>query len=343
MTTLPSLTWKALPVYVPTSGITNATAFIASLKVALEQTVYSDGTTRTPGSGIAWTPSTGSDGTLICTPASSSLGLQVLFSQYSASRTNQKMATTLQSGLAMAGNSYSVAANYVSMILNGTYSSTNVSEPVSPGGRFFGWTIGHWSGYNGYLTYCDLYVYESQDALAIVANSGGYGYGEPLIVGGFIDPGVDSSITKCAEIDGKVYGVMTSGYFPSWSGTDFWSGYTNCFMSNTNAANSSIAAASAGIFLPNSGSNIAAIKRTGAATNEVYVRYYTSGSSLANMPVHVFTTGSAGAYIGRLREISMFEVSPTGTTIVDTSGSAVAHVAGMNFNTTLGASFLLKA
>lgn len=341
MTTLPSLTWKALPVYTPTTDITSATALISSLKTALEQTVYSDGTTRTPGSGIAWTPSTASDGTLICTPASSSLGLQVLFSQYSASRTNQKMATTLQPGLAMAGNSYNGFANFVSMILNGTYSSTNVSEPVSPGGRFFGWTIGHWSGYNGNLSYYNLHLYESQDALAIVANSG-YGYGEPLIVGGFIDPGVDSSITNCAEIDGKVYGVMTPGYYPSIV-TDFWSSYTNCFMSNTTTANSTSATPSAGIFLPNSGSNIAAIVRTGAASSGDYVRYYTSGSSLANMPVHVFTTGSAGAYIGRLREVSMFEVSPTGTSILDSSGSLIANVAGLNFTATVGTSFLLKS
>lgn len=339
MTTLAPLTWKALPVYQPTTDISTAAAFINSVKAALEQTNYADGTTRTLGSGISWTPTTASDGTLICTPASSSLGLKVLFSEYSASRTSQKMATTLQSGLTMnAGNTqYNGLANYVSLILNGTYTSTNVLNPVSAGGRFFGWTFGNFSQYTIYYS---LNIFESQDALVIVGN-GNQGYGDPVIAGGFIDPKVDSSVTSSAEIDGKIYGVMTPGY-KTYITTDFWSTNTNSFMNNS----STLTAQSAGIFLPNSGSNIVPIQRTGLATgggSSSYVRYFTSGSSLSNMPVHICTIGVSGSYVGSLREISMFENSPTGTSVYDTSGNLVGYAAGLNFSTTAGASFLLKA
>jgi hypothetical protein len=334
MTTLAPLTWKALPIYQPVSDISTPAAYLTSVKAALEQTSYADGTTRTLGSGIAWTPTTASDGTLICTPASSSLGLKVLFSGYTASKSNQKMATTLQAGTAMNVNE----VNYVSLILDGTYTSTNVLNPVSAGGRFFGWTYGHWTYYSSYYS---LNIFESQDALVIVGNANN-GYGEPLIVGGFIDPRVDSSVTSSAEIDGKVYGVMTPGY-KAYITTDFWSTNTNSFMSNSTTAN----AQTAGIFLPNSASNIAPIQKTGlssfGAYNTTYAKSYTSGSSLSNIPVHICTIGVSGNYVGSLREISMLDTNPTGTSIYNASGSLIGYAAGLNFSGIYGASFLLKA
>jgi hypothetical protein len=337
MTTLAPLTWKALPIYQPTSDISTPAAFLTSVKTALEQTNYADGTTRTLGSGVAWTPTTASDGTLICTPASSSLGLKVLFSEYTASKTNQKVATTLQAGTVM-NSSTNGYVNYVSLILNGDYTATNVLEPVSAGGRFFGWSYGHWPYYS---SYCTLNIFESQDALVIVGN-GNSGYGEPLIAGGFFDPRVDSSITSSAEIDGKVYGVMTPGY-KAYTNYDFWSSNTNSFMSNSTTVN----AQTAGIFLPNSASNIAPIQKTGLASiglyNTTYVKCYTSGSSLANIPVHICTIGVSGNYVGSLREISMIDPSLTGNSIYDASGSLVGYVAGLNFSNNYGSSFLLKA
>jgi hypothetical protein len=289
--TLPALTWKELPEFSVSSTV-DKTTFVTTIRNALTGTVYSDGSARTPGSGVAWSSSVAADGIVVCTPASSSMGLQVVFKASSGTQASQSYAL----GSSAAYGYYTFA----SMILNGTYSATNVASPVSAGGRWFGWVdhsaLSSWS-------FTGIKIYESQDALCIVAKQSNTGtlLNVPFLIGGFIDP--ESSSHPDGETDGKIYAVCTPGDIQAGAGY-----YAKDFMrtaaSYFTGFNGLGLGPKAGYFLPGS-SLTSAMRRiglhnftqTGSATSD------TNKNLNSNYVLIPLFCSSANYFVGRFREI----------------------------------------
>jgi len=223
--TLPALTWRALPEFT-VSATTSQATFVTTIRNSLTGTVYADGSTRTPGSGVAWTSSVAADGVVVCTPVTSSLGLKVLFKSSPSVQSSQSYALGSSAAL-----TYSTLG---SMILDGTYTATNVASPVSSGGRFFGWV--HHTTLNA-QNFTSIKIYESQDALCIVSKQANNALAVPFLIGGFIDP--ESSSLPDGEIDGKIYAVCTPGNVQAGLGyyyPDFMRTYTQYFMGHSDSA-----------------------------------------------------------------------------------------------------------
>lgn len=290
--TLPALTWKELPEFSVSSTV-DKTTFVTTIRNALTGTVYSDGSARTPGSGVAWSSSVAADGIVICTPASSSMGLQVVFKASSATQSSQSYGLGSSAALGY--------YTFASMILNGTYSATNVASPVSAGGRWFGWVdhaaLSSWS-------FTGIKIYESQDALCIVAKQSNAGtlLNVPLLIGGFIDP--ESSSHPDGETDGKIYAICNPGDIQAGAGyyyTAFLRSYTNMFLSDHGSGGLYI---KAGYFLP--GSSLTSKMRriglhnftqTGTATSDTNKNL---NSKYVLIPMFC---SSANYFVGRYREI----------------------------------------
>lgn len=288
--TLPALTWKELPEFSVSSTV-DKTTFVTTIRNALTGTVYSDGSARTPGSGVAWSSSVAADGIVICTPASSSMGLQVVFKASSATQSSQSY------GL---GSSSWAYYTFASMILNGTYSATNVASPVSAGGRWFGWVfhaaLSSWS-------FTGIKIYESQDALCIVAKQSNTGtlLNVPFLIGGFIDP--ESSSHPDGETDGKIYAICNPGDIQAGA-----SYYAKDFMRSTTTYFTGCALSSftpkAGYFLP--GSSLTSTMRriglhnftqTGTSTSD------TNKNLNSNYVLIPMFCSSTNYFVGRYREI----------------------------------------
>lgn len=290
--TLPALTWKALPEF-SVSSTNDKNTFVTTIRNALTGTVYSDGSVRTPGSGVAWSSSVAADGIVVCTPVSSSMGLQAIFKSSNSVQSSQAYA--LGSGAAYG------YFTFASMILNGTYSATNVASPVSAGGRFFGWV--DQVALNPYV-FTSVKIYESQDALCIVTNvtHAGALVSVPFLIGGFIDP--ESTSNPDGETDGKIYAICSPGDIQSGVGywhPQFMRSYTNMFLGGPG---SGVLYAKAGYFLPGS-SSVSTMRRIGLHN---FTQTGTSSSSTNKnlnskyVLIPIFSS-SASYFVGRFREI----------------------------------------
>jgi len=211
---LEPLNWRYFRINFP-SVTADSETIINAVYNAFKATKYADGSTRTPGSGVAWTSTIAENGTRIFTPPSPTKTFSVQMDRYRAG------ITSLQSAVI---GTFSYGAPVISYTIDGTYSATNVASPVSGGGRWFGW-VELWSS----LTYGTFYVrsidvFESQDAL-IICPIRSDGFSHPLVIGGFIDPQITSqnSFGYSAETDGKIYGLSYSGH----PGNSFNQGYVN--------------------------------------------------------------------------------------------------------------------
>ena len=317
--TLQALTWKELPEFSVSSTV-DKTTFVTTIRNALTGTVYSDGSARTPGSGVAWSSSVAADGIVVCTPASSSMGLQVVFKASSGTQASQSYAL----GSSAAYGYYTFA----SMILNGTYSATNVASPVSAGGRWFGWTYfwtGSGVGVNTLIKAID--IFESQDALIIcpIRNDG---YCHPIVIGGVIDPGFDSngSLGYSSETDGKVYGLIWGGD----SGTIFNQGYINhkSFLTNSNSFLGSGTYVKAAIMNPRTSTLINLRNLFNVSLDKVQtdssVSIDTGLGAVVKIPIYA---SSRNRFIGRYREFYLFKRTRGSQTIYE-NGQQIGYTVG---------------
>jgi hypothetical protein len=288
--TLPALTWRALPEFT-VSATTSQATFVTTIRNALTGTVYADGSTRTPGSGVAWTSSVAADGVVVCTPVTSSMGLKVLFKSSPSVQSTQSYALGASPSL-----TYSTLG---SMILDGTYTATNVASPVSSGGRFFGWV--HHTTLNA-QNFTSIKIYESQDALCIVSKQASNALAVPFLIGGFIDP--ESSSHPDGEIDGRLYAVCTPGNVQAGLGyyyPDFVRTYPFYFMGHGDGgANYPLA----GYFLPGS-STTSSMRRIGTFNfpQVATASSHSNKSFNSNYVTIPIFASSAYYFVGRYREI----------------------------------------
>ena len=299
---LSPLAWR----YVGAQSFASATvaAVLDALYTLGGAATYADGTTRTVGSGSAWTWSRYQNGgtTEACyaSPPTDTLNLRVILAG----------AASLPSPSPTMASPDAAAINVlnVNVIKNaGSFASWNAASPFTSGQTF-----GYWRAWATAAGVGTVRLYEGTEAVLVLfetASATAYG----AILGALLDS-ESTDVVSDAESDGKLYGIITSGISANITGTLNTSAQ---FLDHSSVASQN----HAGIFTPGGSTllpmnrravSTAAMTTTGLKTRSGrYVRAPFDYRSIAASPNDLA--------LGRLREISMFSDGKTATKL--TSGA----------------------
>ena len=262
---------------------------------------YDDATTRTPGSGSAWTWSRYQNGgtTEACyaTPPTDTLGLRVILA--GAAAPPSPVQTMASPDVAAAGTMHT------NIIKNaGSFSSWNGASPFTSGQTFGYWRF--WASASGAGT---VRLYEGTEAVLVLISTGG-GNIYAVFLGALLDS-ESPDVTSDAESDGKLYGMITTGP------TNFIGSALNtaaAFLDHSVTNNQN----HAGIFTPGGSALLTMNRRAPANAALSTTSLKTRSGRYVRAPYDYRSTASApnDVSLGRLREISMFADGKTGTRLV---------------------------
>jgi hypothetical protein len=342
-----ALTWKALNA-VTLSNLTES-GYIAAVKSALDSTAYKNGNARTPGSGVAWTATSLGDSSIKCVPVANVSRLSQLV-HFAPATGNGSFPIAF--GEAITGSRV-----YANLVLNpsGTYTGNNANPfgttnnsadvrqvkyfQVSPD---IGETAGLGLNTSTGVKYCQLRIWESQDALIVhtwfSSNvNGTSAVGFINIYGGWIEPDISAGGSSDAETDGLLYGIATSGCYSVDLALDsalyYHNSATNFLNYNTAAATTTAARKNARcvVFEPNS-SNLWQLTRAGRIDTATQ-QFSTKSKKLAKIPIYF---SSSDYFVGRAREIWAYRRVMNGLTL-RSGGSGGTDVAWLISNSNVNA------
>ncbi len=315
---LESLSYKYIGKFnAPAASVSGNMAAIAT---AFSSTTYSDGTSRVTGSGIAWTPysqiSTGTTIGVALTPVTSTLGQKIVYAGGAAGTPTM-----------LSPDSYANTRINFGLCKNaGSYSSWADANPF---------TTGEFSGYSGFLvgtSVAAIHAYESKDSVVILGETAA-GALYMSLAGAIYDP--ESSNASNAESDGKLYGLVTSGYTNTGVIAHSSQGTATLFSHNASAG-------SAHFYVMNVGlsTTLNVARLFNMLTNPDNVALKNIANEFVRLPIHI-SRATNGQYVGRLREIFFF---PNGTSITKfvVSGVTNGFVIGTSTASTSN-TILLKA
>jgi hypothetical protein len=280
-----------------TIGSSNAQNLLSAIGTAFASTTYQDGSSRSMGTGSAWAPSSdmfnnaGSfvPAAVFLTPPSSSLGHKIIYAGGGNSGTptmigadaNVNTNTRIIAGLAKNAGSYNGWAN------------------ASP------FTTGSFSGYVGSYnaaTTVAIHAYESQDTVALIAELNTNQL-QLNIGGAILDP--ESSNPLAAESDGKLYGMINSGYGSIMTIANSAGGYAN----NTPMWYAGTAGyAKSFVFTPNA-SSIVTLSRQNVGYSVTNINSFKNlAGEVVKQQIYMEKSGG-GTFYGRVREITTFPIS----------------------------------
>ena len=285
---------------------------ISAISEAFSSNTYSDGSSRVTGSGVAWTPevqlSSGTTIAIALTPVTSTLGQKIIYAG------GVSGAPTM-----ISPDTYTTARVIFGLCKNaGSFGSWVNSNP-------FG--TGEFSGYTGFsVAVSAIHVYESQDTIMVIgeASTGGVYIS---LAGAIIDP--ESSNANTAESDGKVYGLMTSGY-AGGGGTPHYSanfGNNSFFRHVSNAG-------TAHAYIMNFGTNtLTLIKRM-----NILFSLPSAANTLKNLAsefvrLPIYMESSTNIFIGRIREVLMFSNGVSNTKLNVSNVTSGFIIGGSTINT----------
>lgn len=172
--------------------------------------LYADGTTRTPGSGSAWTWSRYQNAAVTeamhAAPPTDTLAQRIILAGQAAAVKTPTMASpdTSAAVVIMAG----INKN------SGAFNAWDNAAPFTSG-QFSGF----WRAWPGTAGAGTVYLYECQEAvIVLITTTAGGVYG--ILLGAFIDP-ESPDVALDAESDGKLYGWSVSGVTGAMS-TSWW-------------------------------------------------------------------------------------------------------------------------
>lgn len=322
---LSPLAWR----YVGAQSFASATvaAVLNALYTLGGAATYADGTTRTVGSGSAWTWSRyqNASTTEACyaTPPTTTLGLRVIVAG----------AATLPSPSPTMAVPDVAAPNvvHVNVVKNaGNFSSWNAASPFTSGQTF-----GYWRAWATAAGVGTVRLYEGTEAvLVLIETASATQYG--AILGSLLDS-ESSDVVSDAESDGKLYGIITSGTATNISGS---LNTSSQFLDHSITASQN----HAGIFTPG-GSTLITMNRRAIATAAMSTTgLKTRSGRYVRAPYDYRSTASApnDASLGRLREIFAFADGKTGTKL--TSGATtIGYLVGGSSSTDVDVVFLAHA
>jgi len=202
---LPTLNWK----YVGAQPLTSATA-LATNKAVYQlgtATKYADGSTRTAGTGSAWTwlpQFSGSDvvATNGAAPTVTPVGMRFIIAGDGATPPASMLGP----------DTTTAATGYVGMNRGaGAYSTWTAAQPFTTG------FSGYWRGFGGAFTSTanTMHMYESQETCCLLLVTG-TGAVQIVLLGALFDPLTATNV----ESDGRLYFIQTPGYAqtlaPAW-------------------------------------------------------------------------------------------------------------------------------
>lgn len=187
-----------------TTTAVTAAAQLDALWTLLQATTYFDGTTRTPGSGNAWTWSRYQNGSVTeavyGTPPTGSMAQRVLIAGYASAPTP---AITM-----LAPDTAQTTTLHVGISLNsGAFTTYNAALPFGAGSRWSGyWRMS--GGVSAGITPTDWRYYETAETVKLVCSVQNTNH-RGMHAGAIIDPETPDAVD--AETDGRVYGMYVTG------------------------------------------------------------------------------------------------------------------------------------
>lgn len=209
---LPTLEWRKLPI-VTTTISSSVPIVLNTINNMLTGSIYFDGSTRTIGSGSAWSSSrvfiTGSntEAILCYPPFQTEMSQSVLF-------VGKNVTVPFSSGTpTMSTNESALGNNSIGVGLSkdsSNFTNWTGSLPMGTGSSFTGYTI-LLSNVTGSASSYKITMYESKEALAITIGtpSAGPTVNRCLLIGALIDPQQTVSSIE-AELDNRIYGFIRS-------------------------------------------------------------------------------------------------------------------------------------
>jgi hypothetical protein len=179
-------------------------------------------------------------------------------------------------------------------------------------------------------------IYESKEALAGVLYNPAVTSTNIILLGSIIDP--EQSVTSIdAELDGRLYGVATSGVSTSGTygvGTDFWTnagsgGANNAFLSHvTSAPGTSICPAKFLILTPQTGSTLpVSVLKVSTSSFPHTPLATTYSGKYVRKNVNCVSSGSLN-FLGRLRDMTWIPALPSNEVVKDRSNSVLGYTLG---------------
>lgn len=289
---LSTLNWKMLPPQVVTTNTVNAILDLIYTMGA--SSTYADSSSRTPGSGSAWTWGRDTTNTYqsgvttaaYATPPVDAIGHKICFAGSTVVGTPGYKAYL---------DSYTPGIMIVGTAKNsGVYGTwTSATTPFSTG-DFTGFI--HACRNTASTTYSTVYMYESQEAIIVqLVNSTGSVC--EVIAGAYIDP--LSSHPSNAESDGRLYGVSSSGS-ASFLTTARWTGAPNQTFNHTGG----IGAPHSPIFVPGLGTVQTTYKLTYVLnTTFASINLTAKNGDIPRITIPMGFSTTAPYFCGQLRQI----------------------------------------
>jgi hypothetical protein len=308
-------------------GAATVAAVLDALYTLGTAVTYADATTRTPGSGSAWTWSRYQNASVTeacyATPPTVTLGLRVILAG----------AASLPSPSPTMASPDAAAANVlnVNVIKNASsFNAWNAASPFTSGQTFGYWRV--WATAAGAGT---VRLYEGTEAVVVLietASASQYG----AILGAILDS-ESTDLVSDSESDGKLYGIITSGTAANISGT---MNTSSQFLDHSTTASNH----HAGIFTPGGSTLLPMNRRFQASAFMTTTGLKTRAGRFVRAPYDYRATAAApnDVALGRLREISMFSDGKTGTKLTS-GGTTIGYLVGGSSSTDVDVVILAHA
>lgn len=308
-------------------GAATVAAVLDALYTLGTAVTYADATTRTPGSGSAWTWSRYQNASVTeacyATPPTVTLGLRVILAG----------AASLPSPSPTMATPDAAGANVLNcnIVKNaGSFNAWNAAAPFTSGQTFGYWRV--WATAAGVGT---VRLYEGTEAvLVLIETASASQYG--AILGAILDS-ESTDVVSDSESDGKVYGIITSGTSANISGTIHT---TTQFLDHSTTASLH----HAGIFTPGGSTLLTMSRRAPANVAMTTTGLKTRSGRFVRAPYDYRASAAApnDVALGRLREISMFSDGKTGTKLTS-GGTTIGYLVGGSSSTDVDVVILAHA
>lgn len=306
--------WRYIGKQSFTAGLANALDAIHTLGT---KTTYYDGSTRTPGSGVAATytkvQESGVTVAVHATPATTSQGLKYIWAGGHAA----------SSGTTASPDGWVSSGLFASISLDsGAYAGYEQTLPFGSGSRFFGyWRAGYSS------STVNVYLYECALAVAYVFSDSD----ESDTYGGMLGRMFEavSSHSSDSEADGNIYGVSTSGpdkFVDMYRSTSAISTSDVSFFFHSTAQNNQ----HTGIFTPGQDVIMACHANKTGLSSKINNNVARSGKIVVqDKTIQINQYSDPAAFLGVASGYSLFQATTHGSVVVDTSAEKdIGYVIG---------------
>ena len=306
--TLPALQYRKITPQTPAAF--TCEGVLDAIYAAFQTTLYADGiTTRTPGSGSAWSMTRyRSGGTLTeavygAPPSGSITDLDVIIAGVDAGAPTPTIASPDTFGI-----------SYLFLGLNKDGTSFNAWDNSAPftAGNF----SGYWKGTQASVYGTTVHIYESQEDFYIFCESA-TGLISCMRVGAIVDP--QTTDPADSEVNGRLYGMALQG--PGGLSTNLWD-QNGVFFHNVSAN-----AHHCGVFNPRIGTLATLRTHTELSPIGNSTQFITRGGSPVLFPVSMRELVSPFRFAGRLRDCYQFGEAKFGQVIQDSGANTKFYMA----------------